>query len=140
MIDEIVQRLRDTVPALKHIGKAVEFAAAVETNPPATPACFVIGLAETPGGVMTAESCMQRVSATVGLVLVVRNVGDKTGAAASSDMETLRKLVRAQVYGWAPAAGYDPLERGQGSLLVFRDGHLWWQDLFKTTYYDRSVL
>jgi hypothetical protein len=25
-----------------------------------------------------------------------------------------------------------------GRLLAFRDGHMWWQDVFRTAYFDRS--
>lgn len=140
MINQIVERIQATVPAFRLVGGAIDFQAAVESNPTATPACFVIPMREQPGPSIAADILQQKVVATVGIVIVVRNLGDRVGAAAGSDLDQLRLAVKAQLYGWTPDPALDPLERGMGNLLAFRDGHAWWQDLFITSYYDRSVL
>ena len=140
MIDEIKARIAATVPMLKLVGEAADFQSAVETNPTLTPACFVYLLEEKPEPCATGNLLIQRVHAGVGVVLVVKNLKDNKGVAARGDMETLRKLVKAALFGWQPTTGLDPLERGNGFLLAFRDGHMWWQDSFLTQYYDRSEL
>lgn len=140
MIEQTVERIKSTVPALRLVGRAAEFQAAAERNPAVTPACFVVPMLEQPGPSMAASVMQQQITATVGIIFVVRNLSDVAGAAAGAELETLRRAVREQLYGWAPAPGLDPFERGTGHLLTFRDGHVWWQDLFITSYYDRSVL
>lgn len=138
MIAEVIARLKATVPALKLVGGAADLQAAVEVNPPATPAVFVIPVEDSPGARFAADVTMQRVTTVVGLVLVVKNLADKHGAAAATDMEALRQAVRDQVYGWQARPELDPFERGPGKHLAFRDGHVWWQDTLVTSYIDRS--
>jgi hypothetical protein len=140
VINETITRIRETVEAVKLVGGAVQFQVAAESNPKAVPACFVIPLEESPSPNEMDSFVIQRVAATIGVVLVVRNVADKTGEAAGQDMEILRKAVKAQLMGWQPSAEYDPLERGRSGLLAFKDGHMWWQDIYLTSYIDRSVL
>lgn len=139
MIDQVIERLKATVPALKVVGGSIEFQAAAESNPKATPAAFVYLHGESPSGSIAAGITQQQVAARIGVVLVVRNLSDTKGAAAGIDLQALRNLVKEQIYGWEPAPGHAPLLRGEGSLLLFRDGHVWWQDLYSTYYYDRSI-
>ncbi len=133
MITEIQTRLTDGVSALKLVAGATEFAAASESNPPATPAAYVIRLRETGGPRATFSRVEQRVPTEIGIVLVTRNASDAKGAAAGVDMEALRIAVRTALLGWAPIAA-DPLEFGAGGLLAFRDQYLWWQDSYRSTY------
>lgn len=140
MITEIIARIKATVPAIKLVGEAADFQTAAEKNPNVTPACFVIALEESPAPNAYGNLMQQQVRAAVGIVIVVRNVGDISGGAARLTMESLRKQLKDQLFGWTPAAGLDPLERGNSNLLAFRDGHMWWQDVYLTEYYDRSVL
>ena len=140
MISDVVTYLQTAVPALKLVGAAAQFQAAVESNPKATPAAFVISLGDDPGPSVMADQVIQRVATPLGIVLVVRNLSDTKGVAAGQDMEALRAAVKAALLGWQPAAEYDPLQRGRGTLLAFKDGHMWWQDIYLTATYDRSVL
>ncbi|OON62285.1 hypothetical protein B0920_02060 [Massilia sp. KIM] len=140
MINQLIERIDTMVPQLRLVGGAIDFQAAVENNPKATPACFVIPMREQPGPSIASDVMQQKVTASIGVVLVVRHLGDTTGAGAGNDLEVLRRQVREQIYGWTPDPAIAPLERGAGQLLAFRDGHAWWQDLFTTSYYDRSVL
>lgn len=140
MITEITARLKAEVSLLALVAGAADFQKASEANPTATPAAYVFVLRENAGPNGVAPDVHQRVAVEVGVILVVRNLGDVKGAAAGQDMETLRAAVKAVLLGWEPAAGYDALERGNSGLLAFRDGHMWWQDTYTTAFYDRSVL
>lgn len=140
MIDEVIARLESSVPLLKMTGGAAQFQTAAETNPRATPAAFVIPLGEDPGASAMGDMVIQRVAASIGVILVVRNVSDIKGEAARQDMEALRAAVKASLLGWQPSSEYDPLVRGRSNLLLFKDMHMWWQDIYTTSYIDRSVL
>ena len=122
------------------VAGAADFQRAVESNPAATPAAYVFTLDENAGANQVAPDVHQRGAATVGIVLVGRNVADPKGAATQQDLTTLRAAVKAKLLGWPPTSAHDPLERGRSHLLAFRDGHMWWQDAYTTAFYDRSVL
>ena len=140
MIQELIERIKATVPAFKFVGAAADFQAAAENCPAVTPACFVFSLGENPAPNALGDILLQHVQAAVGVVLVVRNLTDAKGVAAGIDMEALRKLVKAQVFGWTATPDLAPFERGASDLLAWRAGHLWWQDIYLTSYYDRSEL
>jgi hypothetical protein len=140
MIDDVIAHLEASGAAFKQVGGAAQFQNAAESNPRATPAAFVIPLEENPGVSAMGDLVIQRVAVTLGVILVVRNLSDSKGVAARQDMETLRQAVKAALLGWQPPGGYDPLERGRSGLLAFKDGHMWWQDIYLTSYIDRSVL
>lgn len=140
MIDALRARILATVPAIKFVGTAPDFQHAAESNPKITPACFVIPMGKVPRPSAMADVVVQRVTSTVGIVLVVRNLSDAKGVAAGGDMEALSRLVKNQVYGWQAQPELDPFELGNSHLLTFRDGHMWWQDQYLTSYLDRSML
>lgn len=137
----IIGQLQDSMATtgLKLVAGAAAFQAAAESHPTALPAAFVFTLEEAAGESPVAPDVIQRVTASIGVVLVVRNVGDSRGSASGQDMETLRAAVKAQLLGWAPATGHDPLTRSRSHLLAFRDGHMYWQDIYTTSHFDRSV-
>ena len=140
MITEIITRIKAVVPALKLVGEAADFQAAAESNPKVTPACFVIQLEETPEPNALGNLLQQRVHVAVGIVIVIRNLADPKGAAARVSLETVRSQLKDQLFGWVATPELDPFERGASNLLAFRDGHVWWQDIYLTSYYDRSKL
>lgn len=140
MIDAVIARLTASVPMLKLIGGAAQFQTAAESLPKGTPAAFVIPLEENPGSNAMGDMVIQRVAVTFGVILVVRNVSDAKGEAARQGMETLRATVKAALLGWQPSPEFDPLERGRSGLLTFKESHMWWQDIYLTSYIDRSNL
>lgn len=133
MIDAIIARLDAQVGSLNLVKGAADFQKAAESNPTATPAAYVLLLKEGGGPTATFSRTEQRVNAEIGIVLVVRNVADAKGASAGTDMATLRAAVRAALLGWEDG-GRDPMEFAAGDLLAFRDGHMWWQDSYRTVY------
>lgn len=139
MIQEMIDRIKAEAPLFKLVGAAAEFQAAAERNPVATPACYVIALEERPGPNQLGNQILQKVDVALGIVIVVRNVSDTNGGAASITLDALRRQAKAAIYGWSPAPELDPFERGASNLLVFQDGHVWWQDVYLTSYLDRSV-
>jgi hypothetical protein len=140
MIETTIDRIKTNVTSLKLVAGAAGFQAAAESNPKATPAVFVIPLEENPGPSEMADVVIQRVRIKIGVIFVIRNLSDPKGAAAKEDLDALRNLVKAELLGWQPDAAYGPCERGPGALLAFRDGHMWWQDIYQSSFYERSVL
>lgn len=137
MIAEIAARLEAQVATLNQVGGAAEFEAASLAKPRATPAAFVIPVGEDPAPSDVANIVIQRVRVSLGVVWAVRNVASADGAPALADLETVRAAGQAALLGWAPANA-EPLERGAGRLLAFRDGVLWWQDIYQTNIFVRT--
>jgi hypothetical protein len=138
MIQEIIDRL-GSVAELKLVGGAAAFQAAAEKNPNLTPCAFVFPLEEDAAPNQNVNIVLQRVTAKVAVMLVVRNVSDAQGVAAGLDMTVLRQAVKASLLGWQPNAECDPLQRGAANLMLFKDGYMWWQDVYVTAFYDRSM-
>lgn len=122
---------------LSLVAGALEFATASETRPTAMPAAYIILLREQPSPSDVANAVVQRIRVSLAVVLALRNAADAKGQAAQADLETLRATVQTALLGWAPTDAA-PLERGPGQLLAFRDGVLWWQDVYDTEIYVRS--
>lgn len=139
MIAEIIARLQAQVPALKLVAGAAAFNAASQANPAATPAAFVFAVEETDEENGLEQPMVQEVTVTLAVVLVVRQVSDAQGAAAGTDMDTLRQQVGVALRGWLIGADYDPLARRQSALVAFRDGHMWWQETWLTRYFAVAV-
>lgn len=142
MIAEVIGKLDDTrgETGLHLVEGAAQFQAIVESqkNPTATPAAFVLPMRELPGDRPFSGSDIQKFDIAVAVVLVVRNVADVKGAAALDALQALRDAVKLALLGWVPLTGYASLARGQGNLLAFKDGHLWWQDTYTSSFYERK--
>lgn len=138
MIAEIIQKLVAGNIGLKLIAGAAEFQAAVENAPTATPAAYVMEADETGGPNLIGNTVIQQIASNVVIVLVTHNVADPKGAAAALDMITLRRAVRTLLLGWSPTAACDPLEFAKGALANFKNGHLWWQDIYRTSYLEKA--
>lgn len=140
MIAEIIQRLRDQLaPAgtgmLRHVAGAAEYAALQAPPPQARqPAAFVIPLSEVGGpNTLAAGPVRQRITATVGVVLLVTVLRDPRGEAAAFALGPIYAAVRGVLVGWQPSAAHDPMEFRRGRLIDISEGTLAWQDEFETS-------
>lgn len=137
--DAVIAHLKASDLGLKKIAGAVDFASANATLTSA-PAAFVLPLmdkasANSAGG----GAVQQRVTVRFGVVLVVSNVRDALGAAAHTDLQTVRRAVIDALLAWRPTSEYDPCEYGGGRMLALNGADLWWQLEFVTAYYERKV-
>lgn len=131
----VVERLKaETGSTFRVVGRAAELNAALEAGVPATPAVYVIPLAEQAGDEFLLGVTAQRIQARFGVLLLVRNAADGTrGSATLDDLEPLRGAVRSALHGWAPGgAGSEPCLFESGELLSFEPGALSWLDTWRT--------
>lgn len=137
LIDALIDRLQSAVPELRLVAGAAGFAAASESNPPATPAAYVFLTGESGGeGSIDDGTDIQRIDNSLSVVLVVRHVGAAAGAGAASDLQTLSAAVKKALRGFAPTAEHDPLRFQSAALLAFRDRHEWWQQSWQSARYE----
>ncbi len=138
MIEAFETRLREIVE-LKLVAGSVAFASAAESKPAALPAAYVLPLQEDPSANELGDiGVMQLVRATFGIAYAVANVADGKGRAASIDLQALRRLGMAKLLGWVPADECSPLGYGGGAVLGFKNGVLWWQDIFAADFVIKS--
>lgn len=128
-------RLSTQVPALRVVSGAADFQRATEDLPKATPAAYVFSAEESADEGGFDQPTIQRLRITVVVVLVVRQVADTTGAAASIDIDILRADVWAALHGARPDADHEPLTFASGGIVSFRDGLLWWSDTWSSATY-----
>lgn len=135
MISTIISKIKDSVPALRLVENVAGFQRASEGQPAATPAAYVFLVKESGDDESLDAPMIQRVVAMIATVLVVRNVGDAGGGAANTSMDSVRESVRAAILGMTIDDGYDPLAFVDSAPVAFRDGCLWWQMTWRTSYY-----
>lgn len=140
MITETIARLEanKATIGLKLVAGAAQFQAAADTNPTATPAAYVLPLGETPGARQFSGDDIQKFETACAVVLALRNVADPNGGAVQGDLQALRDGIKTALLGWVPAEGFASLSRGRGGLMAFKDGHLWWQDVYTSSFYERK--
>lgn len=139
LIDAVIAHLKTSVPSLKKVSGAVDFASAGTDLKNSTPAAYVLPLADKAGQNELCNAVSQRVDVRFGVVLAVQNLRDARGQNAHSDLEPIRRAVIDALLGWNPDADHAPVLYGGGRLLQLADGVLWWQLEFVTVYYERKI-
>lgn len=135
----IIERLKVSVAALKHVGGAAEFEIAAKAVP-ALPAAFVLPSRET-GGINEhmAQLVEQEIACEFAVLLAVRNLADSTAEAAHESLRPIRIAVRTALLNWQPDSESIGCEFVNGALLDFQNGVLWWHDFYRTSYLIRST-
>ena len=133
MIEATIARL-EGVPALNLVAGSVDYESAAATAPRVMPAAFVLPLREVPKENALGDAVAQMVTASYTVALAVSNKADAGGRAAMVDLTAVRREVRKQLLGWVPEDGATPYEYAGGALLGFKNGVLWWQDVFATEF------
>lgn len=131
----VVTRLR-AITQLRHVGIAADLATALDQQPPAVPAAYVVRQerakpsAGASGGVLIQEMGVDLI-----VVLFVRNLADQAaGAGAAQEMDTLIPLVRTQLLNWQPDAAFDGLSQNASRDEGYRAGLAITQELFRSRY------
>lgn len=136
LVSSLIARLQSAVPELLLVAGAAGFAAASESNPPATPAAYVFITGESGGEGSFDTPTLQRLDQVVAVVLVLRHAGAAAGAGAATDMASLSDAARAALRGFVPSPAHEPLRLQSASLISFRDRHEWWQQTWQTATYE----
>ena len=134
--ESIIALLRG-MPDFAQVGGAAEFDAAMNSAP-TPPAAFVMPLGESSSDKPPFRGS-QKVSRMYGVVLATANVADAQGDSVVMDMAALRRQVMPRLLGFVPFVGAEPLMFSRGRLLAMRNGVLFWQDDFLTTFFTNQA-
>ena len=125
---------------LVEIGTARDLGAAKAATI-AYPTAWLIALGETagPNRYQTHALVDQRVTATFGVVLAVRDIGDPAGARAVSEAESVRSQVMAVLGAHVPPGADSACVPRRGRLVsgIDADGRFFWQDDYAVDFNRR---
>lgn len=139
IVAQIIERLRSqagTTFAL--IEGAAELASLGNGQPNALPAAYVYVAEEAAEPNTRIGSVLQQLEIDLAVVVIASNVSDATGGAAASDIERLKRSVRAALVGWQPAAADDILTNVGAVIVRVREGAVWCEMTFATARYETN--
>lgn len=117
---------------------ASDLPAALEAVKPfaAMPCCIVHGLAErADGNALATGGPRQRVTVSLRLLIVHRDVTEPYGAAAMTGIHAAVIGLHSALLGLIPDDGYDPLLYAGGQLAYAQAGTIMWLDEWRTAFY-----
>lgn len=138
----IVARLKASVPALRLVGLAAEFAAVRSLADFPAPCAYVVlaseqGTSKPTGHAPRGQQISVRQVADVsfGVVLVVRNYREQQGAQIADDLAAIVGSARAALMGYVPDVdGGRPCEFVRGDLQDYSAGVALWVDVYSTQH------
>jgi len=136
----VIDRLKAQLSGIRQLGGAADLDTALNGSV-SVPAVFVMPQAEKAAVTdMVTGLVRQTFAQNWGVILVVSNRRDATGAAALTDLASQRQAVRLALVGWVPDASTgEPVYATGGQLLrLDGEGRLWWVDSFELKTYFRS--
>lgn len=138
----VIARIKSSVNALRQVAGAADYASAKKLGDFATPSAFVLLAHEK--GTPTATSndvpgkqvaVRERVIATFGVVVVVRNFREQAGAQAADSLRSILGGIRGALIGWVPdCPGARHCQFLQGSLTDYDNATLLWTDVYQTQH------
>ena len=140
-IFSIATHLRATVPACAAVGLARDLAT-IRREAIRWPSAWVIQLAEIAGDNRYAsdDAVEQPITARIAVIMAVRDIADRTGKQASTDLHPLREAVMLSLGRHIPQDADQSFRFSRGQLQsgVDAQGGLFWQDEF-TLRFDRRI-
>lgn len=138
-LDEIITQIQAGVTDLRLVAGSIELAAA-QADTRTTPAAYVLAATESSQeNSLSAGAVSQVVSATFSVVIAVANYQDASGKAGHDALQALRGDLMTALVGWQPASATDVVTHVQGSLALYNDSTLWWEDIFRTEFLRRAT-
>lgn len=137
LVQAAIDRLEAQVSDLKSVEDAAELSELIRRNilPTRTPAAFVLPLGQEAQPSRSGTGRLhQQVQETLGVVLVYRHAGDKTGGKGRAGLVPVREAVRGALMGWQPHGDYTPLEARRTALQGLAAGAVILQMDFATAW------
>lgn len=139
-LQPVTNRLKDVLGAnIKDIGSAADYASIKELRGFVTPSAYVVLADEQPLPTQLdrpgRKRKRQKVVATFGVILAVRNYRTQNGEAALAEASPLIGQVRNALIGWT----HDPVQMAElkwerGGVLDYDASTLLWLDVYNTIH------
>lgn len=133
-IGPVLARLRTLLGGRWVIDTSAALEAAYDGTSGATPAAYVVPVAETSaphaGG---AGYLVQSTTVAFGVVICVRNYrAANLGSESLNDLLPARRAVADALVNWTPPGAELVIDHQAGRLEKFTAGNVWWQDIYRT--------
>jgi hypothetical protein len=135
----IKARLIAQVPDFKRVHGAADFSAALERGQLGADAWLVMLETRAERNQLISGGTSQRVTARFAVLEWVTAANDPSGDAALDLLESKRQKVLDALVGWAPAAGFNPIEYDGGRLIKFVPPGVLWTDEFRIQFLQRNI-
>lgn len=130
IVDELIARLSATGSPFTIVDGAAALSE-VKERPPQTPAAYVYISNEASSANQRATGrVLQNMAIDIAVVIVTSNAAGSLHV--SSDIESLKGFVRAQLVGFVPPSALDPLEHVLGQVVQIKDSMVWFEDVYAT--------
>lgn len=140
-VQGVADHLGQSVPEFVSVG-LIRDLGAVRRETIRWPSAWVIQLAETAGEnrYQSDDEIEQPVTARIAIIMAVRDIADRTGTRARSDLKSLREAVLLCLGRHIPPGADQAFRFSRGQLQsgVDQQGGLFWQDEF-TLRFDRRI-
>lgn len=143
----IIDRIRAQVPALRLVAGAGDYASVKALQDFPAPCAYVVlatergAEADAPGhGERGAQvKAAQRLMASFGVVVAVRNYREQRGAQVNQTLNAVLGDIRGALLGFVPAiAGARPCKLTSGKLSDYDAGTALWTDVWQTQHFITS--
>lgn len=133
--DPVIERLRASVPELREVAGAANFAAVKNLRDFVVPGAHVVLTSERPDN-QEPRGGRQRAIVTLGVAVAVRNYRDVTGGELKDALSPILSGVRNALIGWLPPEqGARPMKWAGGDVIDYDDNTLLWGDVFQTQHF-----
>jgi hypothetical protein len=140
-LEPIIERLESQLQDWKQFGGAADLESAQKGKAQITPAGFVLLANDQPRPPEgSTQRVIQRVITQFGVLIAVRDYkrADR-GAGQAEELRQRVREVRSTLIGWRhPDCNTSTRLGGRCRLLGFREGVLWWQDIYSAEYHVRN--
>lgn len=143
LVDAVIHRLGGEVSDLAGAEDALQLADLLERGvlPQRFPHAFVLPVGDdAEANVILTGAVRQRVVETVGVLLIDKHAGERTGGKVRAALEPIKAEVREALVGWAPDPDYSPLELVRTRLVGLAGGAAFVQLDFRTAWHLRQTL
>jgi hypothetical protein len=139
-VQDWIDRLRTTAPALLYVGDSIDLAQALTTGTLESPSAYVVLAGERPRLNPNLNGVAHESNIDVALVFLVHNFRDSSPDVGGDEgLRLARTSALDALLNWAPSNA-DPVEYLGGQRVAGVDSNLLiWQDDYTTQYLLRSV-
>lgn len=128
-LDLVIAALRQRCPSFAgRVAGAAEYKPVPESAALPVPCAFVIPLDDNPGENRSQNAVRQSLTESFAVIVLISNVADERGQAATHSINSIRSELWAALLGWSPAeAIYDGIAYQGGALLAIDRARLAFQ-------------
>lgn len=132
-------RLLEQVTGLKAVGGWAEYEEELRQLS-MSPQSFILPAPVKYGANQLINAVQQQGTEHITIITVFNASGNRHEVSYLQDFATLIQATHAALLGWSPdGAKLAPLTLVDGDPVGVNGGALWWQDIFETSYYERSI-